>query len=61
MEEGAEKRARERSERLNAWMYHFRSAIVFQHVVEIMESLYYSSLVVIVSELARMNSLIVFV
>lgn len=61
MKERAEQRSRRRLERLNGGMYHFGGMVVFQHVVKVLETLDNSSLVVVVSELARMYSLIVLV
>ena len=61
MKERAEQRSRRRLERPNGGMYHFGGMVVFQHVVKVLETLDNSSLVVVISELARMYSLIVLV
>ena len=42
-------------------MYYFGGMVVFQHVVKVLETLDNSSLVVVISELARMYSFIVLV
>lgn len=51
MEERAEKGARLGSEGVEAGMHDFGRVIIFQHIMEVMQTLYDSALMLIVSEL----------
>ena len=61
MKKRANQRARRWSERLETGMRNFGRLIFFQHIMEILKILNNSALMLIFSELAGMNTIIVFI
>ena len=60
MEEGADKRLFGSFQRLDTGMGNLGGLVVLEHVVQVLQHVHDSSLVLVVPELARMHSLIVF-
>jgi len=61
VEQGADQGARWGSEGLQTRMHNFGSVIVFQHVMEVVETLNDSTLMLIISELPRMYTFVVLI